>query len=726
MLPPLRARTCWSLALCCAAACLFSCGDSGNAGGLDAGPSQPAPPPDPEPHRVDSRPPPMHQPVDLWEDGRTEGQIDAAEASLEGFVILDLGEEWTPYIFTERGTPEEDALPNAYRPTYLALARGDFPDDHHGERARRDKYLELFGIMPTLKLLRERLQATNRLACASELDLAPLASFEGFVAYRNNDTARANARRFQIVERQVRSLLTRHHVESVDELPADELADRDRGAVREYTEDAPAALAVRATQARLECEGFFRGRGRFTRGAMDWVTHEALAEFERRNRVYGWGFIGRDTLEALRRTPAENERQAVIRVVAERAMHAAGVIEDGSTSGTDEEPRTFEGADGERHRVPNLEADIEAAIVSAFGLQTPESTLAWLESMGELPAGQEHLVALRGPTLPEYYSDDMPLSVEIDRGDIWYDFPYDETGAELPQPVQRRPRLTIFTEYRDQRIPLARFGTTIGGWRSELVDGAVMWKYKNSPVGPRLWHQIVASPVWIPPDTTPPRDLLVRRPGHSGADAWGVNYHETGPSYASAYGLVAAYHARSVDEDDDGNRRARGDEGIRTHGSVDYMSIMRRHSHGCHRLHNHIAVRLMSFVLAHRRHRRVGQQTVAFSRNLEHDGHTYRLDLDKGGYIFELAEPVHVDVLEGRIRGSRGSPIDHGIPKWNTEIGAYLLPDGGAVAVSRNGDMRPIPRPIPIPDGGVLDATMDAGASTGTATIEPLPPGFQL
>ena len=33
-------------------------------------------------------------------------------------------------------------------------ARGEFPRDHHGDRARDDKYLELFGIMPTLGLLR--------------------------------------------------------------------------------------------------------------------------------------------------------------------------------------------------------------------------------------------------------------------------------------------------------------------------------------------------------------------------------------------------------------------------------------------------------------------------------------------------------------------------------------------------------------------------------------------
>jgi hypothetical protein len=443
---------------------------------------------------------------------------------------------------------------------------------------------------------------------------------------------------------------------------------------------------------------------------MDWVTHEALAEFERRNRVYGWGYVGKETLEALQRTPMENEREAVLRVVTERLMHSAGVIEDGSTSMRhDGTPRTFLGADGEQHPIPNLEADLRQAAIEAFGLETPESTLEWLESLGDLPADGELFVAVRGPELPEYYSGDMNLTVEIDRGDVWYDFPFDEQGRERAQPVSRRPRQTIFTEYQGHRIPLARFGTTIGGWRSELIEGTVMWKYKNSPPGPRVWHQIVASPVWLPPESTPPGDLLVRNPraGRRGERRYVVNYHETGPSYASAYGLVAAYHLKYI-ERSDGTVRVGGDEQIRTHGSVDYMSIMRRHSHGCHRLHNHIAVRLMSFVLAHRPHVRAGQQRMSFRRELvlDDDPTPYLLEIQNGGYVFDLEEPLRVNVLQGRIRGQLDHPIEVPLPKWNEDLQAYVLPDGGAATVSRNGTITPTTFPVldgAVPDGGVRD-----------------------
>ena len=80
----------------------------------------------------------------------------------------------------------------------------------------------------------------------------------------------------------------------------------------------------------------------------------------------------------------------------------------------------------------------------------------------------------------------------------------------------------------------------------------------------------------------------------------------------------------------DGKIQVGGDEGIRTHGSVDYMSIMRRHSHGCHRMHNHIAVRLMSFVLEHRPHTRYGQQPMVYRREFEFEEVTVRHGVRQG------------------------------------------------------------------------------------------------
>ena len=677
--------------------------DGAEPGPAPAPETQPTPDPEPAVERVaegvDARPPPLAEPVPLFEDGATERDIDAATAREDGFVLVDLGESWTPYLFTEHSNAEEELVEHAYRETYLALSRGEFPEDHHGARAERDKYLELYGIMPTLGLLRERFRRVRDLECREDIDLSALDTFDGFIRYTNNRSARNRARAFAPLERAVAGYVSAQGVESQSELDEARLDDRQRRTLREYRNTAPRVLAIRAAQARLECEGYFEGKGEPITGGLDWPTHEALAEFERRHRIYGWGFIGRSTLEGLRESPMELERRAVVRILTERAMHSLGVLEDGGVEGS-----TYENDAGETVEVPNLEEQTQQAVVEALGLDTPEAALDFLEGLGELDPGADRVVAIRAPTLPDYYSSDMDIRIEIDRGDVWYEFPYDDEGNERGQPVQRRPHQNVVVRHRGQDIRVARFGTTIGGWRSEEIDGHLFWRYKNSPIGPRVWQNIVSAPVWMPPPSTPSRDLIHRVPRRSGQDAFRVNYHETGPSYASAYGLVAAYH-RMYSVDDDGELRLRGDEGIRTHGSVDYMSIMRRHSHGCHRLHNHIAVRLMSWVLAHRPHRRVGHQQTAFHRTIEHEGFSYQLDIERGGYVFELAEPVRVRVLEGRIRGSRSTPIETPLPRFDSELGAFVNPEGEAFTISRTGVMTPYALPDAglVIDGGVPD-----------------------
>ncbi len=683
----------------------------------------PTPPTTPDP----TPPPPgtpMVDPIPLWRDGAAAGEVDAPRAASEGYLVLELGDDWTPYIFSEQTRPEDAPIPNTYRATYLALARGEIPDDHHGRRAREDKYLELYGIPPTVTLMRERFEQAERLACARELDFEPLRSFTGFIAYESNHAAERSVRKHDAGQRIARRLMAAQSVEDPAALDLSGLPPAEQRAVRDYIALKPVVAAIHAAQERLRCEGYLEAGTRYVRGGLDWPTHEALAELERRHRVFGWGFIGRDTLPILQRPPVEGEHTTVIRVLTERAMHAAGVIEDGSRSTThDGEAITFVGADGRQHPIRNIEAELRERIIDAFGLETPESTLAFLRGLGEI--GPSRRVAIPGVEIPEYYSADMPLSVEIDRGDVWYEFPYDAQGNERPQPVTRRPRMTLYTEYRGQKIGLARFGTTIGGWRSESVDGTVMWKYKESPMGDRVWRRIVAAPVWVPPDTAPPRSLLVRNGGR-GKNAWAVNIHEMGPSYASAYGLVAAYHQREIVRDD-GSVVYGGDEGIRSHGSVDYMSIMRRQSHGCHRLHNHMAVRLMSFVLKHRPHQRVGPEPLAYGRRFEYDGYSYDFALNQGGYVYMLDRPVSVRVLPGRINGTRVTPITHAIPQFDREVGAYIMPDGQAVAVDSHGNMTPIPQPLGDVDAGVAEvpgAPLDPAApATPAAPVEPPPPG---
>ena len=207
----------------------------------------------------------------------------------------------------------------------------------------------------------------------------------------------------------------------------------------------------------------------------------------------------------------------------------------------------------------------------------------------------------------------------------------------------------MFTHWHGQRIPLVSWRTTIGSWRSEMhVNGKVYYRYKNSDVGRRDWKHIVAGPVWIPPEGTPAKDLLTRKvlTREKGPETV-VNTDVMGPGFQSAYGLVMAIHV------DHGGR----DNQIRTHGSVDYTSIARRFSHGCHRLVNNRAVRLFDFVLSHQAFRRLGDVPLHLKRRLTVDDETYRFALETRGYYYELQKPVPVNVTEGRVMGQVKKPI---------------------------------------------------------------------
>jgi hypothetical protein len=392
----------------------------------------------------------------------------------------------------------------------------------------------------------------------------------------------------------------------------------------------------------------------------DLPTHEALAAWERKNDIFGWGFLGGETLGALLRPSRGLLFDTFKRLLAERVADAAGIVEDGSINlARRKNPPTWRDAAGATHPIPNLIEDHVNALLAAIGVATPEDMIAFLRAHKDGLGGLH--VAFKPPPLPDYYQPDdlqskrsapeLDLVAEIDRGDVWYDVPFDARGKPIVQRREHFPHFTLFVRWHGQKIPLVWWRTTIGSWRSEMhADGRVYMKYKNSDVGPRVWRQIVAAPVWIPPEGTPAKDLLTRKVlDRNVGPVTVVNTDVMGPGFQSAYGLVMGIH---VDP-----KRGGFDNQIRTHGSVDYTSIARRFSHGCHRLVNNRAVRLYDFVLRHRAFRRLGSVPLNLKKRLEVDGETYHYALKTRGYYYELDNPVPMNVLEGRIMGDVKKPI---------------------------------------------------------------------
>jgi hypothetical protein len=151
-----------------------------------------------------------------------------------------------------------------------------------------------------------------------------------------------------------------------------------------------------------------------------------------------------------------------------------------------------------------------------------------------------------------------------------------------------------------------------------------------------------------------------------------TNYDETGPGFLSAYGLAAAIHEQIVRTPEGGVGYY--DNGIRTHGSFDYMSLRGRFSHGCHRLYNNLALRVFTFVLQHHKAKTLGPMALGFRRAFWWKGEIFEMRLPTRGFYYELEPPLPIEVLEGNIKGEREKPVSGYVRKPGVVYAATSKP----------------------------------------------------
>jgi hypothetical protein len=536
--------------------------------------------------------------VQVFAAGSEAGSICSEDAGKEGLVVLDLSDSWAPRVFAPDPTTHD--APD-YRAKYLELASSGSAD------------LGLYGIAPNLSIAADRLIDEKRRACNAALDVEPLAALDNAVANAPDEKSSA--------------------------LSLKKAASKD---------------SLKVVQSELVCAGFLKKQS--VTGMMDIATQIALDAFRRRHMIVGSG-LDADTLHALSLGGDELDYRAVLRVLRERVADAAGLVEDGSAL---EQKELVRGRDLDLSRfepdphgaLPNGAPDlVDAATDTAareLGWTSPDAARAFLASLGKPGVHGLH-VAVALPPAPAYHAASMDLRVEIDRGDVFYDMP--GASARRTAGTNRRPTFVVYAKDGDHEVPLMRWATTIGGWKKERTeDGEIALKYKESDVGDRVWRQIVAAPAWLPPDSTPEGDLL--RESKDGDVALKRDLIE--PGFTNAYGLVMLIHEQAVVQ---GSKTTWVDRGIRTHGSVDYHSIERGESHGCHRLYNQLALRLSGFLLEHRPTVRRGSMAVGYHHELTWKDQTVNVDIPTRGYLYELDPPVPVRVLEGHIAGDAQKPV---------------------------------------------------------------------
>ncbi len=596
------------------------------------------------------------------EGGHVTGQTTPENARRDGLTVIDLSDDWLPYIFSE-----EPDKPQPLRPYLIDLANGRFRSGSTYARAREDKFFEAFGIFPSLNLVRRRMADKRRHACHERVKDAVL-----------------------------------EELSAKNTIPAEEaekVPNPDTAAVAAGT--APAMIptgktvsprpltptekrAVIAMQAHLRCEDVLSGKA--TAGRMDRRTVEGLKLYQRLQMLADSGNIDPETRAALLGDTHEQDFRQLLRALRERVVDATGLLEDGSALGvlgqvqgrlldtSEFQPVAAQaaakaGAPAAPEKppadpaakivpAPDLIAAATQAASQALGWTSPEAVLASTlvapapaskrKAARKGPAPLPAAVAIRLPPPPPYHGPNMELRAEIDRGQVNLERPkLDKEGhKKWKPPVADRPTLTLYARAGDHEVALCRWPTTIGGWKTfEKSDGTMALKYKESVTGDALWPEVLATPTWHPAPGMPTRRLLIKV-----GDSFVPKTEIIGPGYHAAYGLVAIVHHQIMGVNDKGEQQLE-DLRIRTHGTPGYRSVKRGESNGCHRLHNFEALRMAGFLVRHHANVRDGLVPEDYVRHLQYKGQDIALQSDSKGYRFRLTPPVPVKVLDGDIHG---------------------------------------------------------------------------
>lgn len=556
--------------------------------------------------------------VRVYRDGRAVGDRCALEAKAAGMTVVDLGDTWAPYPF-DGAAAAAGAAPPDYRETIIALADERFGAD---TLAAADHDLELYGISPSPRVVLAAMDDEPRHRCHDAVLAAPLQAVA--VPLRREDPVQAQERREAQARGEARiavALKRRGWTDPTQLIAlgpsyARMVARAERAAIRER--------AIDALQAHLVCEGLLAA----PTGSFDYATTKALAAYQRRHWIVARGEFDGDTRDAMLAGSRELDLRSALRLLRQRVSDAAGLLADGSALGRwgtvlgrqlDPEDLRYQGS------YPPLRNG--AADIIAPATEAAARALGWLD-FGSARSGLRALlhadalpVALSLPPSPSYRG----LRAVIDR----------EPGAE-------RTVLVVYGHDGAAELALVRWPTTVGGWKQEkLPGGALVRRNKASDVGPRVWRDLVVAPVWYAPASTPDADLVGIRDGR-----WTVKEDLIGPGYRSAYGLVMLIHHQPVILR---QRTAMLDHGIRTHGSVSYRSILVGDSHGCHRLYNHHALRLATFLLRNHDYVAHGAVLEPYDRRVRRRGRTWFVHRDDRGFRYELTPPVPIEVLPGAV-----------------------------------------------------------------------------
>ena len=397
-------------------------------------------------------------------------------------------------------------MPNRYRAVFVGLANDRTDGDGQALPPGERNYLELYGIPPSLSVLRARFLADAARTCEASVDTAELLAVDSI------ETFGSTTEKKEATKHRLRGLRLEAAQSQGRRRHAGSAGDRDpryAGEVKSHLRVEAEHAAFAEVEKRLVCEGCST-RASTSRACTTVPCARRPWIFSRRttcsprpiSRAERWRpWPGRCCKTISRPAPGSGRAGRTRRPTSSRTA-APSMPCRRAKRGKPAQAAQLQ----ERRRETTCQCRIwwvrqPMPSWRAWACPSPEDALAFFRRHPESDF-RSLRAAVRFPALPEYYGPHMDLLAEIDRGDVWYDFPFDGKGNRVPQPRDRYPSFTLFVKWRGEKVPLANWRTTIGGWRSELAsDGEEYYRYKDSDVGKRVWRHIVAAPVWLPPTT---------------------------------------------------------------------------------------------------------------------------------------------------------------------------------------------------------------------------------
>src|SRR3954465_15870453 len=194
-------------------------------------------------------------------------------------VAVDLSDDWAPFIFQDMQGADGQPLENRYRAVFVGLANDTGDPDGQPLPPGAHNYLELYGIPPSLSVLRKRFVDDQKRDC-SGVDLTKLAAVRSIPPREAKAYARAAAKM-----RQQRAQLEKERkkakLESLEALAAAQ--PKWQKAIAEVQKFELEKAAFPEVEKRLACEGFLDAKSKHVKGQWDDAIRDAIIRFQRKH-----------------------------------------------------------------------------------------------------------------------------------------------------------------------------------------------------------------------------------------------------------------------------------------------------------------------------------------------------------------------------------------------------------------------------------------------------------